>query len=119
MSTGLLPEQFKELEVFVDGWALRTEEARVNKRLSSSMEEIKAYYEAVLPHAEAMLLYLNEFDLNDMPDDAKRLLYLCFSLTEASLAVEWWEEPGVTDGYDPSRWKAVHAVRPGFTLGEV
>lgn len=114
MSTSMLPRQFSALEGFVSEWALSTETERVRKRLSSSMEEIRAFYAAILPRMDEILAYLNQFPLDDMPTDAARLLYLCFSLAEVSLAVEWWGEPGVPDGYDPARWKAVHAMRGGF-----
>lgn len=114
MSTNTLPGQFSAFEGLAREWALPTEEARVRKRLSSSMGEIRAFYDAILPHVEEMLVYLNQFPLDEMPPEAMRLLYLCFSLAEVSLAVEWWGEPGVPDGYDPARWKAVHAIRGGF-----
>ena len=118
MSTNMLPRQFSALEDLAKEWALPTEAERVQKRLSSAMPEIRAFYDAILPHMEEVLAYLNQFPLDDMPPDATRLLHLSFSLAEVSLAVEWWGEPGVPDGYDPARWKAVHTTRSGFVHSE-
>ena len=114
MSTSALPQKFASLECWVNNWALPTEIQRVQKRLGSSIEEIQAFYDAVLPRIEEMLDYLNQFKIDDVPPDAASLLNLCLSLAEVSLAVEWWGEPGIPDGYDPARWKAVHSVKSGF-----
>jgi hypothetical protein len=45
---------------------------------------------------EAMA-YLDQLDLNALPDDAKRLLWLCYSLVNASFPVEVWRQPRVPD----------------------
>jgi len=44
MST-ILPGEFADLEPFV-GWSLPTENERYAKRLSSSMDELQAFYDA-------------------------------------------------------------------------
>ena len=62
-----LPPQFADLEPFVD-WSLPTENTRLEKRLTSTMDEIRAFYDAFLPRATEALTYLNDFALNDMPD---------------------------------------------------
>jgi hypothetical protein len=46
-----LPEGFAELEPLVP-WSLETEPERSAKRQASSMEELQALYDAVLPRAE-------------------------------------------------------------------
>ena len=49
-----LPPQFKELEEFLD-WALPTETQRRQYRESCDMEEIREFYDAVLPRVPAIL----------------------------------------------------------------
>ena len=107
MSDRLLPEPFRDLEPFA-GWALATERERNCKRLASTMEEIQAFYDAILPRMEAVIAYLNQFPLDAMPADAQRLLSLTFSLAEISTAVELFKQPSVVDGYDASRFVALH-----------
>jgi hypothetical protein len=103
----LLPDPFKDLEPFVSSWALAKEAERNRKRLSSTMEEIRAFYQALLPRMEAIIAYLNRFPLEEMPEDARRLFYLTLSLAEISPAVELYGEPGVIDGFESARFVPV------------
>ena len=114
MSSNLLPEKFKELEVFVSEWALETESERVKKRYSSSMEEINLFYDAMLPRLETLLEHLNQFSLDVLSEREKRLLYLTYSLAEISLSVEIFGEPGVPHGYEPSRYVSTADGNPSL-----
>ena len=107
MSEHVLPEIFRDLEPFA-GWVLTTEKERNQKRLASTMAEMQAFYDALLPRMEAIIAYLNQFPLDAMPGDGARLLHLTFSLAEVSTAVELFKQPGVIDGYDASRFVALH-----------
>ncbi len=107
----LLPKEFSALEGFAD-WALPTSVERNRKRLGSSMDEITALYNALLPRTEEILAYLDQFSLEEMPQDARRLLRLALSLAEISIAVELFHEPTVTGGCDPSRFVVVHEPNP-------
>lgn len=93
----LLPEEFADLERFGADWALRTERERYAKRLSSSMEQMQAFYDAAFPRAEAALKYLDQFELDDLPEQAQNLLCLLYSLVMVSFPVEVWKQPHVPD----------------------
>ena len=108
MSERLLPESFQDLEPFAAAWSLATERERNRKRLSSSMEEIQAFYEAILPRMEAVIAYLNQLPLDSMTVDAQQLMYLTLSLAEVAPAVELFKQPGVVDGYDAARFVPIH-----------
>ncbi len=54
MTEHLLPGQFQDLALFLE-WALATERERSAKRQSSTMGEIKAFYQAMLPRHEGGL----------------------------------------------------------------
>lgn len=92
-----LPEGFSDLEVFVDDWALATEGERYDKRERSSYEDIVQFYEALVPRAEAAVAYLDGLALDALTPDAKRLMYLLFSLATISFSVETWKQPKVPD----------------------
>lgn len=92
----VLPDEFSDLEPYA-GWCLETEGERYAKRLSSSMAELQAFYDAAFPRLEAMTAYLDGLDLHDLPEDATRLLWLCYSLINASFPVEVWGQPRVPD----------------------
>ncbi len=91
-----LPPEFADLEPFAD-WALATERERYAKRLSSTMDELQAFYDAALPRLDDAATYLEQFSLDDLPEDALRLLYVCYSLINASFPVEAWRQPHVPD----------------------
>jgi hypothetical protein len=90
------PTAFSDLEPFAD-WALATEAERYAKRLSSDMSELQAFYDAALPRLEEAMSYLDELDLSSLSPEAARLLWLCYSLVNASFPVEVWRQPRVPD----------------------
>jgi hypothetical protein len=97
MSHSLLPPQFSELEPFAATWCLATERERFAQRMTSSMDEMQAFYDAFFPRAEAAIAYCEKFPLDDMPADAERLLQLLYSLVMVSFPVEAWRQPNVPD----------------------
>jgi hypothetical protein len=107
----LLPSGFSDLEQFAE-WSLPTSAERNKKRLGSSMDEITSLYNALLPRIGGILAYLDQFSLQEMPQDARRLMFLALSLAEVSIAVELFHEPKVTGGCDPARFVVVHDPNP-------
>jgi hypothetical protein len=91
-----LPSQFADLEPFAQ-WAIPTERARYAKRVSSTMEELQAFYDAAFPRTDAVLEYLGQFPMDALPDGAKRLLWMYCALMTASFPVEVWRQPRVPD----------------------
>ena len=91
-----LPAEFADLEPFAD-WCLEFERERYAKRLASSMPEMQAFYDAAFPRLEAAMQYLDQFPLDALPEDAKHLLWLCYSLINVSFPVEVWRQPYVPD----------------------
>ena len=65
-----LPEPFQVLEHFVNTWSLATATERNRKRLTSPMNEIQAFYDALLPRMEAVLTYLSQFPLEPRDEEA-------------------------------------------------
>src|SRR6266542_3100332 len=90
------PSAFTDLEPFA-GWALEHEAERYAMRLASSMDGLQAFYDAAFPRLDDALTYLEQFDLDALPEDATRLLWLCYSLVNASFPVEVWRQPRVPD----------------------
>jgi hypothetical protein len=92
----VLPTEFADLEPFAD-WSLETEAERYAKRLSSTMAEMQELYDAAFPRLEAAMAHLDALPLDALPEDATRLLWLCYSLVNASFPVEVWRQPRVPD----------------------
>ena len=94
--SGVLPPEFSHLEHLVDEWAIEDGHQRYVKRVNSSMEQIRAFYDEVFPCAEEAVAYVDEFDYSQpLPDDVANLRNLLYSLITVSLAVELWKQPRV------------------------
>jgi hypothetical protein len=98
MNDALLPPEFAQLEPYAVTWCLPTEPERWARRLRSSMEELRAFYDAFFPRAEEAITYCDRFPLDSLPADAERLLQLLHSLLMVSYAVEVWKQPEVVNG---------------------
>ncbi len=92
----VLPSDFADLEPFAD-WVLESEAERYAKRLSTTMDEFQLFYDAAFPRLEDALGYLDQFDLGALPEDAKHLLWLYYSLVNVSFPVEVWSQARVPD----------------------
>lgn len=89
MTTGaLLPPEFADLEPFAADWVIPTLEDRLQRRLVTPMDELQAFYDVVFPRAEAAMAYLDTFDVTDIPETARNLMVLLYSLSVVSVATE-------------------------------
>lgn len=86
------PEKFTALEPFAD-WAQPTELRRNQKRWSVTLEESRAFYDAMLEAAPKALVYLNETPLDELNPAQKRLLDLCLAFAEVSITIEMYDDP--------------------------
>lgn len=107
MSESHLPHAFRDLESYLD-WSLPTERQRSAKRQGSTMVEITAFYAAMLPRLEAVLSLLAQYPPDAEAPDVRRLFHLALALAEIAPAVENFGQPSVVDGYDVSRFVALH-----------
>ena len=97
MTLALLPSAFSDFEPFAPTWCLPTERERFAQRLASSMDEMQAFYDAFFPRVNEAVDYCDKFPLDDLPEDARRLLQLLYSLVMVSFPVEAWRQPNVPD----------------------
>jgi len=96
MSNVSLPAEFADLEPFAD-WVLHGERARYEKRINSTMDELQAFYDAAFPRLDDACNYLEQYPMDDMPDEAVNLLWMMCSLVTVSFPVEVWRQPRVPD----------------------
>jgi len=96
----LLPPEFAELEPFAATWCLATESERYARRLTSTMDEMQAFYDVCFPRLNEAIDYCDRFPLDDLPADARRLLQLVYSLVMVAMPVEIWRQPRPVDSAD-------------------
>jgi len=80
-------------------------------RLERSDEELRAFYNAMLPRLDDVAQYLNEFPLDRMPDEAERLLDLAKSFMEVAQSVEYGRSK-VAARFDVFRFVPMHEKQP-------
>src|SRR5262245_49592710 len=93
----MLPDEFVDLEPFAEKWCLATEAERYAMRLSTSMYEMHAFYDAVAPRGAAAIDHCDRFPLDAMPEAVVHLMHLLYSFIIVSFPVEVWSQPRVPD----------------------
>jgi hypothetical protein len=106
----MLPSGFESLEPFVADWVQPDAVARLAKRQTSTMEDIRRFYDAALAVGDGALDYLRQFQLGALPPDAERLLKLMLALAEVAPAVEWYDNPKVFDGFEIGRVRYLRQI---------
>ncbi len=101
MNGDLLPTGFEDLTPYL-AWALPTEHARRARRAASSMEEIRTFYDVMLARMEAVLPFLAQHDIDQVPPAVQRLFLLATALAEIAPAVEMYGEQ-TAEGLDVLR----------------
>ena len=110
MTDTSLPQGFEALEHFVPDWVLPDAVARMSKRQSSTIEDIKPFYSAMLPLGAAALDHLRQFPLGQLPAPEERLLKLMLCLAEIAPAIEWYNQPRVIDGFPVERIRYLRQI---------
>ncbi len=92
----LLPQAFQELEHWVPEWAIEDGHQRYVKRVNSSMDELKTFYDAMFPRGKEAIEYVDQFPYDQpLPEDAANLRNLIYALITVAMAVEVWRQPRV------------------------
>jgi hypothetical protein len=115
----LLPAGFQELERWVGAWVLPDSPARLEKRLTTPLAEIRDFYQSMLVHAEAALAYLATKQLGALDPAEERLLKLLLSLAEIGTSIEWYGTGAYTDAFDPRRFPLVVTMPDNQAQGVV
>lgn len=102
--TIVLPETFQGLQPFVAEWALGTPNARQSRRLASSPDQLRAFYDAVMPRMEAILAFLDRYELGQLPAEHQGLYWLALSLAEVAPHIELYRgASGVPHAFEEAR----------------
>jgi len=98
------------LEPWFERWNLMTQSEREIQRRQSNAHQMQGFYDAMLPQMEGLIEVLNEYPLNDMPEQARSLMNLTLSLAEIAPHVEFYEgAAGVPFAFEEERFIAERA----------
>lgn len=107
-------KQFKDLDQFLPGWALATENQRRAKRKSSTSGELKQFYDAMLPRLEEILDLADQYPMGKMPPEVEQYFFLALSLAEVAPHVELYKgNPNVPYSFTEERFIAVQGDERG------
>jgi hypothetical protein len=111
----MLPESFADLEPLAEsGWCLATEAERVAKRHASTAEELRNFYDLMVPRLETVIAHLDRFELDTFPKAEQQLMHLLLSMAEVTFAVEKFDSDESTyEGLPASRFVPVHDLPAG------
>lgn len=98
MSQLKLPAAFAHLGEFAS-WAIPTEQGRHEKRMASSMEEVRAFYDAMTADIDAVFKHLASVELEGIDTASENLLLLTLATQEVALCVENFGEL-----WNPEAW---------------
>lgn len=87
------------IEPFLAEWGLPEATGRVGKRVATPIAGIEAFYAAMLPWMEEILNYLNQFPLDAIPDQDRRLAAAALAMCEVDNPVRW-KETELSSGFD-------------------
>jgi hypothetical protein len=103
------PSEFADLEPLRAAWAIGDEAARNRARLASSMAELQAFYNALLPRMDAIIQHLNSQRLDALAPGEQALLDLALMFMEVAPAVEIYKDPDVPWGFAAERFHILPA----------
>ena len=101
---GALPAEFQDLEHLVQGWSLETEYQRRERRATAEFPELRAYYDAVGPRMRDIAAHLDAYPMGTLPASQQSLLQLALMYMEVAIAVEFYGQPELRDGFPRQRW---------------
>ena len=100
-----LPTGFEKLEQYVSNWALPTEKDRMMKRVGSTMEEIRPFYDEVMPLMEQIGAYFTKKPVSErLSAEEENLFRLGCAYMEVSRCFEAWSANDVRhDFFSPAK----------------
>src|SRR3546814_13883510 len=102
MPQNMLPEGFEALEPFQAYWGVPDTQTRRERREASTMAEINAFYDVILPLDPAAMKNLEGFAHDAMPPAEARRFELVLALAHASMATEMHGARGGTKPATPN-----------------
>ena len=79
-----LPSGFSSLESFVPEWALSNERDRYLKLHQSTLDQLKTFYDAMLPRMDEIMEFLKTQPLEGMAPEVENLYRLAMTFAETA-----------------------------------
>jgi len=90
-----VPEQFHAIDHHLARWALPNEVARVEARLSATIEELNELHREVMPLLQEIVETLGSYPLADIPEELVPYGHLALMLADTDFAVNRVQQPDI------------------------
>lgn len=105
-----VPAGFEALAAFAK-WNLATADQRTEARREANGEELRAFYDGVLPHMEAILDECDKYPLGELPESHQGIFNIALSIAEIAPHIEFYRgQVGVPYAFEEARFVAVHGA---------
>jgi len=105
MGEKLLPTHFSHLEMFVKEWALANERDRYHKLHGTTLDQLRVFYDAMLPEMDAVMEFLKGQPLEGMTPPAENLFRLAMTFAETAHPIDLaWKDIDFPSAY---RWQSL------------
>ena len=99
-----LPAPFADLSPLTERWALGSQQERHQALIDATLDELRPFYDALMGRMDAIVKYLNGFDLKAMPQDAQNLFDLALTWAETAHPIDLkWKTTDIEDSFPASR----------------
>ncbi|WP_411817209.1 hypothetical protein [Hyphococcus sp. DH-69] len=103
-----VPPGFEALQSFAK-WNLMTANERTTARREATKDELRAFYDGVLPHIESILDECDKFELGALPESHRGIFNIALSMAEIAPHIEFYKgDTGVPFAFEEERFIAVH-----------
>jgi len=96
---------FSELDEYLATWGLPSVEERIAKRTSSTIEEMQAFHDAMLPRLAEIIEFLNQFPAAEIPLEHQALKNAALSVLHVDRPVNKWKKVFLEGARDPRLFK--------------
>jgi hypothetical protein len=114
MTESQLPPVFADLQTYVDDWGLPTEKERFEKRVSSDLDTVRVFNDALFARIDEIIAHLDKLPLDEIagrPADAA-LLNLALAYMETSHPVDLdWKATDLEDAFTSARFEFLSPSR--------
>lgn len=95
-----LPDAFADLQPWVAEWALASEQERFRKLHAVTLEQLRSFYDAMLPRLPAVLQHLDAHRIGALPDEERTLFDLAMTFAETAHPVDLkWKDVDFPGAY--------------------
>jgi len=98
-----------ELKPYIELWGHARASERLRKRVDTALVGQQDFYDAASPHLNAIIEYLNQFPVDEIPEKDKPLAYMALALCEVDDAIHLWKAANLDYISDPVTWRTKSA----------